>query len=167
MPINNLYQMQHHFSGDAKILQQLLNHNTNPAGYKQVLDKVAKDIEQRTFWYFTSDDADYLGKIYDKQLNSEVLKNRIRQITNEQMDDVFGEIVTGKLKKQREEETGTLEVQLGLQDFYDSIPSEDERVKKGKQRVQLINQDFLRFKEIMEQKKKLIERKKQEKKAME
>jgi hypothetical protein len=30
------------------------------------------------------------------------------------MDDVFGEIVTGKLKKQREEETGTLEVQLGL-----------------------------------------------------
>ncbi len=86
---------------------------------------MAKDIEQRTFWYFTSGDADYLGKIYDKQLNSEVLKNRIRQITNEQMDAVFEDIVGGRLKKQREEDTGTLEVQLGLEDFYDSIPSED------------------------------------------
>lgn len=74
--------MQRSSSGDAKILYQMLTQNANPAGYKEVVGKVAKDIEQRTFWYFTSDDADFLGKIYDKQLNREVLKNRIRQITS-------------------------------------------------------------------------------------
>jgi hypothetical protein len=73
--------MQHNYSGDAKILEQILLQNVNPTGYKDIVNKVAKGIEQRAFWYFTSDEADFLNKIYDKQLSSDVLKNRIRQIT--------------------------------------------------------------------------------------
>lgn len=91
--------MQHNHSGDAKILEQILNQNVNPLGYKQIVNKVTKGIEEKTFWYFTSDEADFLSKIYDKQVDSDVLKNRIRQITNEQMDAVFSDIVSGKLRK--------------------------------------------------------------------
>lgn len=37
--------MQHNYSADAKILEQLLLQNANPTGYKEVVNKVAKDIE--------------------------------------------------------------------------------------------------------------------------
>jgi uncharacterized protein YneR len=74
--------MQHSHGGEVKILEQLLTQNSNPAGYKQVIGQVVKGVEQRTFWYFTNDEAGFLNKVYDKQLDREVLKNRIRQITS-------------------------------------------------------------------------------------
>ena len=42
-----------------------------------------------------------------------------------------------------------LDVQLGINDFYDEVPPEDERAKKGKERIQQINQDFHKFKAQM------------------
>jgi hypothetical protein len=37
--------MQHHYLGDAKILEQILVKNANPEGYKDIVNKVAKGIE--------------------------------------------------------------------------------------------------------------------------
>jgi hypothetical protein len=51
-------------------------------------------------------------------------------------------------------------VQLGLSDFYDKIPDEDERAERGKERIKEINEDFKRFKELVEEKKRYIENKK-------
>lgn len=36
--------MQHNYTGDAKILEQLLLQNVNPVGYKDIVNKVAKGI---------------------------------------------------------------------------------------------------------------------------
>lgn len=83
---------------------ETLDQNTNTEGCKQVIRDVAKAIEQRTFWYFTSDEAGFLNKVYDKQLDREVLKKRIQQITTDQMNDVMNEIMGGTLKKMKEEE---------------------------------------------------------------
>lgn len=51
------------------LLQQILAENTNTRGCKQVVGEVTKAIEQRTFWYFTSDEAGFLNKVYDKKLD--------------------------------------------------------------------------------------------------
>lgn len=64
--------------------------------------EVAKAIEQRTFWYFTSDEAGFLNKVYDKKLDKEVLKKRIQQITSDQMMEVMNEIMGGSIKKMKE-----------------------------------------------------------------
>jgi len=36
--------MQHNYTGDVKILEQLLMQNVNPVGYKDIVNKVAKGI---------------------------------------------------------------------------------------------------------------------------
>ena len=91
-----------------KIFEQILAANSNPAGYKDVVARVTRAVEERTFWYFTSDEADFLNKVYDKQLDKEVLKRRINQITNDKMDEIMAEIIAGKLGKDRAEEDGEL-----------------------------------------------------------
>jgi hypothetical protein len=54
-----------------------------------------------------------------------------------------------------------LEVQLHVGQFYDEIPQQDMRAERGKERVKQINQEFRAFKEIMEEKKRRIEERKQ------
>lgn len=94
--------MQHSQSGEIKVFQQLLGENTNTAGCKELVREVAKAIEQRTFWYFTSDEAGFLNKVYDKKLDKEVLKKRIQQITSDQMTEVMKEIMGGSITKMKE-----------------------------------------------------------------
>jgi hypothetical protein len=53
-----------------------------------------------------------------------------------------------------------LQVQLGVKDFYDELPPEDERARKGVEKVKEINEDYIRFKEKMEEKRRAIENKK-------
>lgn len=57
-------------------------------------------------------------------------------------------------------------MQLGIQDFYDEVPQEDQRYKMGKERIKEINEDFHKFKEKMEEKKRSIEIKKIEKETI-
>ena len=47
--------MQHSNSSTAAIFQEILGFNTNPPGYKDVLSSITKDIEERTYWYYTAD----------------------------------------------------------------------------------------------------------------
>ena len=47
-------------------------------------------------------------------------------------------------------------MQLGVEDFYDEMPQEDERTRKGFEKVKQINEDFHKFKEKMEMKKRMI-----------
>lgn len=57
-------------------------------------------------------------------------------------------------------------MKLSVDDFYDEMPSEDLRAQKGRERVKQINEDFHRFKEKMDEKKRVIEMKKTEKEAL-
>ena len=50
-----IYIMQHSNSSTAAIFQEILSFNTNPPGYKDVLSSITKDIEERTYWYYTAD----------------------------------------------------------------------------------------------------------------
>ena len=47
----------------------MLKENGNPDGYKDLLAQVARGVEEKTYWYFTCDEAEYLTNIYDKQLD--------------------------------------------------------------------------------------------------
>ena len=51
-------------------------------------------------------------------------------------------------------------MQLGVRQFYDRLPNQEEMVKKGKEKIKLINEDFRRHKEEMEEKRRLIESRK-------
>ena len=84
------------------------------------------------------------------------------------MGELFCEVIDGELKKVHDdEENSELDVKLDVEDFYDQMPSEDLRAQKGRERVKQINEDFHRFKEQMEEKKRAIEMKKAEKEALE
>lgn len=88
-------------------------------GLKSVIAERMRGIDERTYWYFTEDDPDFLKNVYEHQSENEVLKSRIIRITNEAMESVFAEIMTGKLKKEAdEEEQGQLEIGVGVEDFY-------------------------------------------------
>ena len=77
------------------------------------------------------------------------------------MDQLMVQVFDGSLKKvHQEEEKDELDVKLGIDDFYDEVPQEDQRAKRGKERIQQINEDFLKFKEKMEEKKRAIEMRK-------
>lgn len=58
-------------------------------------------------------------------------------------------------------------MQLGLQQFYPELPNEDPRGQISKDKVKQINEDFLQFKNAIEQRRKYIESKKAEKEALE
>lgn len=92
------------------MLLQILLQNQNPIVYKELVGKTVKAIEQRTYWYFTEGDAQFLNHIYDKKIDHDVLKKRIRLITEEKMSEVMTEIVDGRLTKMKVEEEGKLEV---------------------------------------------------------
>ena len=84
------------------------------------------------------------------------------------MGELFCQVIDGELKKVHDdEENSELDVKLDVEDFYDQMPSEDLRAQKGRERVKQINEDFHRFKEQMEEKKRAIEMKKAEKEALE
>ena len=54
---------------ESSLFARLLQMNENPAGYKQVIARAARDVEGRTFWYFTADDAEFLGNVYNRKLD--------------------------------------------------------------------------------------------------
>ena len=95
--------MQHSNSGNAAIFKEILGFNQNPPGYKDVLSKLTQQIEDRTYWYYTTDDTQFLEKIYDRQLNQEVLKKRIIQITDEKMTQLMAQVLDGSLKKMHDD----------------------------------------------------------------
>jgi hypothetical protein len=86
------------------LLFQILLQNPNPILYKELIGKSMKAIEQRTYWYFTEGDAQFLNNIYEKKIDHDVLKKRIRMITEEKMSEVVTEIVDGRLTKMKVEE---------------------------------------------------------------
>jgi hypothetical protein len=56
-------------SGEQLTLALLLQSNQNSQIYKAVIAQTAKAIEERTFWYFTSDDAEFLGNVYNRKID--------------------------------------------------------------------------------------------------
>ncbi len=119
--------------------------------YKEELRKVTRGIEERTFWYFTEDDAEFLGNIYNRQIDGQILKNRIRQITDEKMNELLQEIMGNKITKVKQEEKDRLEVQLDVREIYEILPNSNTRSDRGAVKVKEINEDFKRFKEKMEE----------------
>ena len=56
------------------------------------------------------------------------------------MESVFAEIITGKLKNQGDqEEQGQLQIGVGVEDFYETVPVEDKRGVIAKDKVKHIN----------------------------
>lgn len=52
------------------LFHQMLRENPNPTPYKDLIGKITTGIEERTYWYFTSEETDYLTKVYDRQLDN-------------------------------------------------------------------------------------------------
>ena len=53
--------------------------------------------------YFTTDESDFLNHVYESELKRDVLKKRIRKITEDALHDVLKEITTGQLKRAGED----------------------------------------------------------------
>jgi hypothetical protein len=90
-------------NSDQQVLTQLLVHVPTSPILREVIGSALADIQQRTYWYYTSGEADFLAKLYDKQTDTVILKQRIGQITHDQLASVMLEIEAGTLKKEREE----------------------------------------------------------------
>lgn len=45
-----------------------------------------KGVEDRAYWYFTADEAEFLSNVYTKEVEEEVLRRRLKQITDDAMN---------------------------------------------------------------------------------
>lgn len=54
---------------EGALFASLLDSSGNSAAYKQAIAKAARDVEERTFWYFTADDAEFLGNVYNRKID--------------------------------------------------------------------------------------------------